>query len=164
MADKISVLLLEDVASLGKAGEIVTVAEGYARNQLFPAGQAALATDQVRREAKAKEAKHLAAHQADLAALQARAQLLDGTELTLTARVKEGEEIFGKITAAQIAKELNHSANLQLKPKDITLEEPITTIGTHGVLVHLSPDVEATIQVQITPDPNQPSPHADEKD
>lgn len=164
MADKISVLLLEDIASLGKAGEIVTVAEGYARNQLFPSGQAALANEKVQQAAKAKAAREQATKQVDLAALQTKAEQLEGTELTLTARVKEGEEIFGKITAPQIAKELNREAGLTLKPKDIGLEKPVTTLGHQAVVVHLSAEVEATIQVHVIPDPSQPLPTDDDQD
>ena len=156
MSKKVSVLLLEDVASLGSAGDIVKVSEGYARNALFPDGKAALATEAVRHEQQSRQVRQEAEKTADLEKLQAVADRLEGTELTLTARLKEGEDIFGSITAAQIAKELSQQANLSLKPKDIALAKPLTRLGSLPVTVHLSPEVEAKIQVTVAVDPNQP--------
>lgn len=156
MSKKVSVLLLEDVASLGNAGDIVKVSEGYARNALFPEGKAALATETVKHAQQTRQARDDAEKKEELEQTQAVADKLEGTELALTARVKEGEEIFGSITAAHIAKELSQQANLSLKPKDVALAKPLTRLGSQPVTVHLSPEVDAKIQVTITADPNQP--------
>lgn len=153
MSGKISVFLLEDVPTLGKAGDIIAVSEGYARNFLFPQGKAAVANETTQKQQAAKAAQAKATHDQAIIKLQEQAEQLDGTELTLTARVKEGEEIFGSITAAAIAKELSKQSGIALKAKAIELASPITTLGAHKMTVHLSPDVETTIVVTVVPEP-----------
>jgi len=153
MAKNIQVILLENIEDVGQAGDIVTVSEGYARNSLFPAGQAALATEGTKQAQSRTAAQQDKAKQQQLAAAQEQAAALDGTELTIEARLKEGNDIFGSITATQIAKELNQQAKLTLKAKDVNLAQPIATTGSHSVVVHFSPDAEATIQVTVVPEP-----------
>lgn len=165
MKKKIQVILLEDVTPLGSAGEVVSVAEGYARNFLFLQGKAALATEQVILGAKEKEEKRKAVTTKQLADLQAQAQALDGTELTITAKAKEGEGegLYGSITMAQIAKQLNAEAALDLKAKDIVLSKPITALGNYDITVKLSTDVETTIRVVVTPEAENPT-HANKQE
>lgn len=153
MAQKIKVILLEDIENVGRAGDIVAVSEGYARNKLFPGGQAALATDSAVKQAQHQKQKREAATREVTAKLQELASKLDDTELALLAKVKEGNEIFGKITAAQIAKQLNQQAQLSLKPKDILLTAPITQLGTYPITVQLAKDVEAHLVVTVEADP-----------
>jgi large subunit ribosomal protein L9 len=150
MAKKISVILLENIPDLGVAGDIVSVAEGYARNALFPNGRAALATPEARVQAQQKAAKERRTEEVRLAALQRQAEQLDGTELTLAAEVKEeGEEIFGKISEAAIAKELEKQAKIHLKPAQIKLEEPIVRLGQYKVTLSLASEVEAVLTVVV---------------
>jgi large subunit ribosomal protein L9 len=152
MAKKISVILLEDVAGVGTAGDIASVSEGYARNSLFPNGSAAIADEGRLKAIDKKMAKQAAADDSALTKHQETAKALDGTELTITAKVKEGEgsELYGKITASAIAKELQAQAKLKLKAKDIGLAEAITAIGSYDVQVQIADDVEATIKVTVT--------------
>lgn len=154
MKKKIQVILLEDTPSLGSAGQVVTVAEGYARNFLFPQGKAALAIEAAGQQAAAQRTSKKQAAQRQLTAAQSQAESLAGTELTLTAKVKEGEgdELYGSITAAQIAKQLNTEASLKLKASDIVLDKPLTTLGSYDIAVKLSRDVETTIRVIIVPE------------
>lgn len=164
MSRKVTVLLLEDIQSLGKAGDIVTVSEGHARNLLFPQGKAALADAKARSRAQAEQAHAVAATAKELEELQALAERLEGTELTLTAKPKKvagpekseadlgaSNEIFGSITAQQIVAELNREASLSLKPKDVKLGKPITHLGSEDVAVRLSPEIETHIRVTILP-------------
>jgi large subunit ribosomal protein L9 len=151
MPRKIPVILLEDIGSLGKAGDIISIAEGYARNFLFPQGKAALAEENaVKMVEQSKKAK-AAAEQAELTAFQAQAEALDGTELILTAKRKEdeGPEIFGSLTSRHIAEALQEQAKLEVRPKDVVLQKPITELGSYDVTVKLSPDVETTIKVTV---------------
>lgn len=152
MSNKIKVILLEDIPALGRGGDIVAVAEGYARNLLFPEGRAALATEQVRQVQHQKKSQQKAQVEAELMQLQAVAQKLDGTELTLAARVKEGEEIYGKITARMIAEELNRQASLSVRPSDVVLGRPLTALGSRDMTVHLSSAVDMKIRVTIVSD------------
>lgn len=162
MKKNISVVLLEDISSLGKAGDIVEVAEGHARNFLFPEGKAALATPEMRQQHAARAQQQAAVDATKLAEVQQKAESLTGTELTLTAQIKEGTEIFGKITAKDIAKELNSQAQLTLKAKDIKLKQAITDIGSHDVEITLSDDVATTIRVTVVAAPGS-TPVSDEE-
>ncbi len=153
MSGRIKVVLLEDVAALGQAGEVVSVSEGYARNALFPEGKAALATENIQRRQSEQAAIHQAKEKAGLAALQATAEKLDGTELAIGARVKKEDRLFGHISAKQIASELNAQAGLQIKPSAIVMKESIQKIGSYPVTVRLSPEVEFDVQVTVTAAP-----------
>ncbi len=161
MSKKVSVILLEDVAGLGQAGDIVVVSEGYARNFLFLEGKAALATSEVKAQQAAQTKAAEAEKATATAAAQELAQTLDGTELTLKARVKDGNEIFGRITKKQIADELNKQAKLKLTSKQVDLKKSITTLGSQDVTVNLTNDVTATIRVTIEAEPGS-EPQTDE--
>lgn len=144
-------ILVEDVSSLGRAGDIITVSEGYARNFLFPQGKAALADEGAVKKIENKRAAAKAEADQALAEAQAQAEALDGTELILTAKRKEeeGPDIFGSITTRHIAAAVKEQAKLDIPPKNIVLEKPITQLGTYDVTMKLSPDVEAVIKVTI---------------
>jgi large subunit ribosomal protein L9 len=153
MSKTIQVILLEDIPSLGGAGDIVQVSEGYARNALFPQSKAALATATAR-QAKAEQTRR----QAEAAAafsdeLKNKAEVLAGSELTLRARVKEGDEIFGSITARDIATALTKQTSLAFKPKQIKLTEPITRLGSYDLEVSLSSDISTTIRLTVLNEP-----------
>lgn len=153
MAKKIRVILLEDVESCGRAGDIVAVAEGYARNFLFAQGRAALADAAAITRNQLVKQREATARAVLAAQLQERAEQLEGTELTIVAKVKEGEEIFGSVTAKRIAEELQRQAHLLVKPKDVALTAALTRLGSTDVTVALSPDIETHIRVTIVADP-----------
>lgn len=152
MANQVHVVLLEDVASLGRAGDVVVVSEGYARNALFPDGKAALATPDVQAREKSKKEKKKKEEQLKLEELQALAEKLDGTELSFEVKVKEGEEIYGSISLKQVLEELNSQAGLSLITKDISIKKPIKSLGTYPMTVAVAPDIECTVHVAVIPD------------
>lgn len=152
MAKKdLKVILLEDIPDVGPAGTIATVSEGFARNNLFPEGKAAIATETTRKVQSEKQKKDQEKAAAAEKKIQELADQIDGTELIITARLKEGstEDIYGSITARDIASELKNQANLNLKAKDIALRKPITTVGGNEVTVRLTKGIEAVIHVTI---------------
>lgn len=154
MSNRIRVILLENIDALGHAGDIVNVTEGYARNALFPAGKAALADDKrIARTTKKKQAARVEQEQ-HLADLQKQADSLDGTELTIGARLKNEEDIFGTITVAAIAKHLQQQGGLTVAAQDVKLSQRITKIGTYPVTVSFGSGIEATVQVIIIPEAN----------
>ena len=155
MAKNVQVVLLEDIAEIGRAGDIVTVSEGYARNFLFNEGKAALATVETKKQQAERRARDKARAAAELKEFQQLAEVLDDTELTIGAQVKDGDEIYGTITAAVIAKELQQQASIKVKPRDIEIKKPITRLGSQPVTVNLSPDVSATITVTVTTDDDE---------
>ncbi|MEX2055218.1 MAG: 50S ribosomal protein L9 [Candidatus Andersenbacteria bacterium] len=153
MSKRVQVILLENDPTLGRAGEIVTVSEGYARNFLFPVGKAALATLPSQRAQKEKQQRQAKKEEKTLEELQAKALTLEGTELTIPARVKEAESIFGSISAAKIAQELKRQAKLSVTPKQVVLKKPITELGSVDVVIKLSPAVETAIRVTVVAEP-----------
>lgn len=152
MSKKVSVLLLEDIDQVGTIGQIVSVAEGYARNSLFPQGKAALATAKNVSRASVEKKQQQEKDKILLAELQEQASSLDGTELVITALVKEGEDIFGSINTARIASELNLQTKSNFHAKNIDLPEPITSLGTYPTVINLSPEVAVTIHVTVIAD------------
>lgn len=152
MSKKVHVILLEDVDSLGKAGDVVEVAEGYARNSLFVEGKAALATDKVRKEHTHQTLEQEKKESEELRALQKQADEYDGSELAIEARVKEGDEIYGSVTARDISERFNEQASASITPKDVVLESAIHKLGSYAVTVRLSPEVEFALNVTVVPD------------
>jgi large subunit ribosomal protein L9 len=142
------VILREDVKSLGKAGEMVRVKPGYARNFLLPKGLAFEATEGNRKriaaEAKARTTR-LEAEKTEAAALAGR---LGAVSLTLQGKAGEEGKLFGSITATDIAEALK-AQGLEVDRRRIELEHPIKTLGFHSVAVRLHPDVHAEVKVNV---------------
>jgi large subunit ribosomal protein L9 len=143
------IVFLKDVSSKGKAGEIREVADGYARNFLFPRGLALPATQEAIKSAKAK-AEENARRQSHLQEeLSELAKLIDGKEVYFKARAGEKGQLHGSITSADIAKELSKLANVEIDKKKIELDEPLRHLGSHEVKISFSKEVEAKIQVIV---------------
>ncbi len=142
------VILREDIKTLGKAGELVKVKPGYARNFLLPKGLAYEATEGNRKrilaESKARAAK--AAEEAGEA--RALAAKLSSVSLNLSRKAGEGDRLFGSITAQDLAEALAAQGH-SVDKRRIELEHPIKTIGQHTVSIRLHPDVTADIRVMV---------------
>ena len=153
MAKTMRVILLEDITEIGRAGDIVVVSEGYARNFLFPQSKAALATENIQRDHNRRAKNAEKEKQEKIKALQEKAEQLDGTELVVIVRVKEGsDEIFGRITANTLALRLKEQGKVACKARDIKLKKNITEVGEYDVLVDLGAGVETTIHIRIVPE------------
>jgi large subunit ribosomal protein L9 len=145
------VILREDVKDLGRAGQLVRVKPGYARNFLLPKGLAYEATEGNRRRIEA-EAKARTARQAqDREAASELAARLAATPLTITGKAGEGERLFGSITAQDIADALA-KAGLSIDKRKIELEHPIKTVGEHTVQVNLHHDVKGEVRLKVVPE------------
>ncbi len=147
----IEVILREDVHSLGKAGDLVRVKPGYARNFLLPKGFAYQATDgnkkRIEAETKSRNAR-LAADKVDAEAL---AGVLGQVPITLARKVGEGDRLFGSITAQDIADALA-AAGHEVDKRKIDLESPVKSIGEHVVPLKLHPEVVADIHLTVVPE------------
>ncbi|MEP6572104.1 MAG: 50S ribosomal protein L9 [Gemmatimonadota bacterium] len=141
-------ILREDVKSLGKAGELVKVKPGYARNYLLPQGLAYEATEGNRKriaaESKARETR-INAERTEAQAIAAR---LNAVTLTLTRKAGEGDRLFGSITAQDLADALA-AAGQTVDRRKIELDQPIKTLGHHTVPVRVYADVHAEIRVSV---------------
>jgi large subunit ribosomal protein L9 len=142
------VILREDVPSLGKAGQLVKVTPGYARNFLFPKQLAFEATEGNKKRIAAETKAKAARIAADKAAAQALAQQLGA--LPLTIRHKAGDEgrLFGSVTAHEIADAVK-AKGIDLDKRRIELHAPIRTVGFHSVPVKLHADVHAELKVTV---------------
>ncbi len=151
MSKTISIILLEDIAKLGKAGQIVQANEGYARNLLFPQGQAALANAEIKAKQQTRQQTLQRAAAKELASLQKQASKIDGKDFTIMAQVKagEGDELYAGINADLIVNALKEQANINLKPKQINITDKLTCLGTYPVSINLSAEVEAVINLTI---------------
>ena len=144
----IEVILREDVKTLGKAGEMVRVRPGYARNFLLPKGLAYEASEGNKKRIAAETKARTTRFEAEKAEAKTFAARL--AEATLTLKGKAGEEgkLFGSVTAQDIADALAQRS-LQVDRRRIELEHPIKTLGFHSVAVRLHPEVQAEVRVQV---------------
>lgn len=144
------VVLLKDVDKLGREGEIKEVAEGYARNFLIPQNLAKPATDQAIQEVELKKEKKTKSDQMELAEAQKIAEQLDGRELFIKVKEKEGT-LFGSVNEKTIAKTFADEG-MKVDPKNVKLEEPIKEVGDYDVKLELDHGLEANIKVILVPE------------
>ena len=141
------VILLEDVPNLANAGEIKNVADGYARNYLIPKKLATIATaEEMKRVERIKRAGD-ERRVRETQRWEELAQMLEGVNVTVTARVTPAGEYYGAITPAQIAEELSQVIGREIDRKLVETVEPIRAPGEHEVILHLSVGIQATIIV-----------------
>ena len=142
------VILREDIKSLGKAGSMVRVKPGYARNYLLPRGLAYEATEGNKKRIAAEQKARAGQHAAEKTQSEALAATLTGVSLTLSAKAGEGERLFGSITAQDIADALAAQGH-PVDRRRIELEHPIKLLGTHTVTIRLHPEVHADVQLTV---------------
>ena len=144
----IELILRNDVSSLGKAGDLVRVKPGYARNFLLPRGLAFEATEGNKKRIAAESKARDTAAAAERAEAQGIADRIAGVSLTFSAKSGEDGKLFGSITAGDIAEQL--AANgVTVDKRRIELEHPIKHLGFHSVPVRLHHDVHAEVKVTV---------------
>ena len=142
-------ILMNNVDCLGAVGDVVKVADGYARNYLLPKGYAVLASKSVARQLEARKAQVAAEVAADIAAAQEIAAKVAETSVTIPMQVSEDEEkLFGSVTNIEIARLLEEEG-FDIERRIIELEEPIKTLGVHEVAIKLHKEVTATLKVWV---------------
>ena len=142
------VILNEEVEKLGKAGDVVTVADGYGRNFLLPRGLATLATARNVKQLDHQK-KIVADRQAKLVGGLAKVkQAIERVSVTITAQVGEEGKLFGSVTAMDLAQALAREG-IQVDRKKILLPEPIKHVGDTEVEVRLHPEVIAKFKVSV---------------
>lgn len=142
------VILLTDVAKLGKEGEVVKVKDGYGRNYLISQGLALVSEESSYKKLKElKQAKVKAAQRLKDKYLGIRGKL-EAISLTITAQVKENDDIYGSVTETQILKLLDEEG-IALEKGVLVLEEPIKKLGVYNIAVRLCPEVNANLRVWV---------------
>jgi large subunit ribosomal protein L9 len=143
------IVLHKEVEKLGVPGDVVQVADGYARNYLIPKGYAAPATKGAAKNSNRLRRAH--DQKVQKAVLEARevAARLTASPLQVTARAGEEGKLFGSVTSADIARELEARTGATVDRRTVHLAEPIRSLGTHEVTVRLHPEVEAIVTVEV---------------
>lgn len=143
------VILANDVDKLGLKGDVVTVADGYARNYLVPKGLALVAgkgslrlAEQMRRAREEAERKA----RADAAA---KVSILGSSPVYISARAGEGGRLYGSVTRSDIARAVVDQLEESIDRHSVRLNDPIRTLGTHAVEIHLHEDVNALVTVEV---------------
>jgi large subunit ribosomal protein L9 len=144
------VLLRDDVAGVGRRGDIVKVAGGFARNFLLPEGRAIVANDgvegqaaQMRRGRDLREAK-------DRGAAEGQATILAGAVIPLSARAGGGGRLFGSISAADVVEAIRAAKGVEIDRKHVLLAEPIKEVGSHDITVQLFTGVATVVTLEVT--------------
>jgi len=149
---QIKVLLTQDVATLGKAGEVKRVARGYARNYLFPRGMAMPPTEGAMRHVEIMSKANVKRNERQSADARALAERMNATALEFKAKVGEQGRLFGSITSQDIADALQQKLGVEVDRRKIELAEPLRQVGEHQVSVRLHGDVNAIVNVNIAPE------------
>lgn len=143
------VILLKDVKGTGKAGDVVKVKDGYARNRLIPGGFAKEATDgNVRNLEKQKELmaqKHLD----DIAAAEKIKEKLENAVIEIKSKAGDGDRLFGSITNIDIADAVKAQLSVEIDRKKMQLDAPIKVLGIHTAEVKLYADVSAKLNLRV---------------
>jgi large subunit ribosomal protein L9 len=142
------IVLRADVDHVGQKGDIVDVADGYARNFLVPRGLALRATAGVQKQSDAMRRSRDARDRHAREAAQAIADQLTPT-VRVEARAGEGGRLFGSVTSTDIADAVKAQLGVEVDRRDISLDEPLKELGVAEVAIRLHPDVTATLHVEV---------------
>lgn len=142
------VILLKDIESLGKIGEIKDVAAGYARNFLFPRKLAKLSSFKNLREVKKIKLVQELKAKLDLEAVEKLVASLDGFELAIPMKIKEEGKLYGSISNIAIAKELKKQG-FDINKNQVKLNDSIKEVGDYDVLISFDHGLEANIKVSV---------------
>jgi len=143
------VILRTDVADLGKRGDILDVADGYARNFLVPRGLAMKASPGAAAQAASMRRARDQRDAQDRAAAEALATTLVPQVITVEARAGSEGKLFGSVTASDIAAAIEAQTRVEIDRRKLVLPEPIKTLGTHTVPVKLHADVEFPVTIDV---------------
>ncbi|MBB1490449.1 MULTISPECIES: 50S ribosomal protein L9 [unclassified Paracoccus (in: a-proteobacteria)] len=148
------VILLERVAKLGQMGEVVRVKEGFARNYLLPQGKAMRASDANIAAFEVRKAELASRNDETRAEAQRIAEKLDGASFVVIRSASDAGALYGSVTPRDIA-EAAAADGFQVERRQIVLAEPIKDLGLHDVTVHLHPEVEAKITLNVARSPEE---------
>ena len=143
------IILHKPVESLGEAGEIVQVKDGYARNYLFPRGLAGPATKGAVKHAERVRAQAEERVRKGKDEAESTAARLAKAPVRIQAQAGDEGKLFGSITATHIGEQIEAQLGEKVDHRDIKLEEPIRSLGVHTVKVHLHPEVDASVTVDV---------------
>ncbi len=144
----IEVLLMDQVEGLGIEGDIVKVADGYARNFLFPKGIASEVTEGKKRQIEKKRTERLAQLEKEKGAAEELAKKIEGIECTIAAKVGENGQMFGSVGIPQILEKIKEQG-LEIDRTKVVLATPLHELGVFDVSIKLHAEVTGTLKVWI---------------
>jgi len=142
------VILREDIDKLGARGQVVNVASGYARNFLLPKRLAVPATESNKKIVEQERQAHLRKEAKLKGEAEDLGKMMAGVSITIAQKAGENDQLFGSVTAKDVAEALERK-NFTIDRRKIQLEEPIKQLGEHKVNVRLHRDVTAEITVNV---------------
>lgn len=142
------VILREDIEKLGSRGEVVKVASGYARNFLLPRKLAVAATDANRKIVEQERQAHLRREARQKTEAEDLATILGGVSVTISQKAGENDQLFGSVTARDVAEALE-KRNFSIDRRKLLLEQPIRQLGDYRVPVRLHRDVTTDVMVHV---------------
>lgn len=143
------VLLIKDVKTLGKAGEIKEVADGYGKNFLIGKGLALQATNEVIAKHNAEQKKLALKEEEEIKAAKELAQKINSTKLTIRHKVGANGQLIGSVTNKEISEELEKQFSIMVDKKSIVVDNKLKTIGIYEVSCKLGHSVNATLRIDI---------------
>ena len=151
MSKRVQVVLNKPVNKLGKNGDLVEVAHGYARNYLIPQGMGVLATPGILRQVEQRRVKEEARLQAEKQAAEAqKAALQTVGRFIIQKQVGENEAIFGTVTSQEVVDAIKVITNQEVDRRGITLPE-ISRLGFYKAQIKIHPEVTAEVEIQVAP-------------
>ncbi|MDR1192569.1 MAG: 50S ribosomal protein L9 [Peptococcaceae bacterium] len=144
------VILLQDAEGSGKKGQVVNVAEGYARNFLFPRKLAQEANESNMKEWRRRQQAQADKQAADLSTARELAERLRAMEIKVPAKTGGGQKLFGAVTNKDIGDALERDYNLLLDRRKIEIKGNIKTLGEHEVMIRLHPEVVVPQKITVT--------------
>lgn len=143
------VILRNDVASLGRRGEVVKVAEGYGRNYLLPRGLALPVTASNRAVIEKERKAHAARAAREKAEFEGLAERIGAMRFIAPRKVGENDVLYGSVTGGDVADFLK-TKGIEIDKRKVLLDEPIKKLGEHDVKIRLHPEVSATLKLLVT--------------
>ena len=143
------VILRTDVKGVGNKGDVIDVSNGYGRNYLLPRGLAFVASAGAEAQAEAMRRSRNIKDAAERSAAEEVAKTLVSSPVTIAARVGADEKLFGSVTSADIAEAVAAQTGVDIDRKQLHLDEPIRTVGTHLVPLKLHANVEFPVTVEV---------------
>jgi len=144
------IILTQEVAGVGSAGDVAEVKDGYARNYLIPRGYAMRWTRGAERQIDTLRSAQNEREIADRDSAVSVAEQLGGTPIVITARAGEGGRLFGAITPADVAEAITSTVGVSVDKRRVEVAAPIKTLGKHDVRVRLHSDVVADVHLDVT--------------
>lgn len=148
------VILLERVAKLGQMGEVVDVKPGFARNYLLPQGKALSASDANIKGFEAQKAQLEASNLETRKEAEQLAEKLDGQQFIVIRQASDGGSLYGSVSTRDAAAVVTEEG-FTIDRKQVLIRQPIKTLGLHDVEVHLHPEVEVTMQLNVARSPEE---------